>query len=182
MTTVLLVGDSLAVGLTYPMRKLAEARGLSFVADATTGTTARQWASSGRLAADVAANRPDVVLVSLGTNDAHGDDSSFADDVATLIASTGGASVRWIVPPPMPFDMTNVRAVLAASGVPVFPSDKAYPRAADGIHMPPSGYAAWAQDIADAGYLDLSSPSGTKKWIVAGGAVLLLAYAMGWFN
>lgn len=183
MTTVLLVGDSLAVGLTYPMRQIAEARGLTFVADATTGTTARQWVSSSRLVGDVQDHRPDIILISLGTNDARGNTTWFADDVASLIGAAGGASVRWIGPPEMPFDMSIIRAALAASGVPVFPSETfAYQRAADGIHMPPSGYAAWAQDIASAGYLDASTPSSKKKWLLVGAAGLAVAYAFGWLG
>lgn len=183
MTTVLLVGDSLAVGLTPPMRKLAEARGLNFVADATSGTTARQWVSSSRLVGDVQDHRPDIILISLGTNDARGNTTWFANDVASLIGAAGGASVRWIGPPEMPFDMSAIRAALASASVPVFPSEIfMYPRAADGIHMPPSGYAAWAQDIADGGYIDKAGPSSAKRWIVGGVAALAVAYALGWLD
>lgn len=185
---ILLVGDSLAVGLTNPLREIAAARGDDLISDATTGTTARQWVSAGRLGADVLAHDPDIVLVSLGTNDMKADQSNFANDVTALVDAAAGASVRWIGPPAMPFDAGIVRStltsVLGSRGVPVFPSDsRSYPRAADQIHMPPSGYAAWALDLSAAGYLDRQVPSSNKaKWIVTGAAALLVAWAAGWLD
>lgn len=184
MTTVLLAGDSLAVGLTSPLRALAQSRGLDFVADGRSGTTARQWVGNGWFADDIHSVQPDIVLVSLGTNDMRADQSNLGDDLATMRAVAAGRSLRWIAPPRMPFDEGTVRASIAALGVPVFHSESHdYVRAADGVHMPPSGYAAWAQDIASAGFLDPGGVSLDKKKLIAvGGAVVLVAWAAGWLD
>ncbi len=170
--SVLLVGDSLAVGLTKPLGDIARAQGDTFLGDGTTGSTVTDWLTGklrGKLLAEMARAKPDLVLISLGTNDATGDLSGWGAKVAALVAKAKGAvSIVWIGPPffadkltPKPFPPGNVAKmrqilldVLTPLNVPIFPSDAGgaendYPRSDDGIHMAPAGFAAWAKDIAD---------------------------------
>lgn len=73
---VLLIGDSLAVGLADPMEKALRARNVgAFKSIAIGGTMINQWAWSGSyrharlLDATLADFQPTLVLISLGTND-----------------------------------------------------------------------------------------------------------------
>lgn len=177
MTKVLLAGDSLALGLTAPLKAEAAKYGIDLVGDGRTGKTAKQWVNGGWLAADIDANAPNVTLISLGTNDATGDLSDFAHDVTTLIdqATAKGGVVAWIGPPYFgpnlkqfpPGNVDKMRqtllSVLGARGVEVFPTDADapqhdYSRSTDGIHMTTSGYAAWAHDLAQFAKFDASVP------------------------
>lgn len=165
MTKVLLAGDSLAVGLTAPLKTEAAKYGIELVGDGRTGTTAKQWVTGGWLAHDIDANGPNITLISLGTNDATGDLSGFGTDVSTLIdqATSKGGVVAWIGPPSFavkltgaPFPAGNVermRQTLATTlqprGIQIYPTDAHdYARSSDGIHMTAGGYADWARDLA----------------------------------
>lgn len=169
-TKVLLVGDSLALGLTAPLAAEAQRYGIELKGDGRTSTTAQQWVTGGWLAKDVADFSPTITLISLGTNDATGDLASWAGNIQTLIdqATNKGGAVAWIGPPyfaprltPSPFPAGNVEKmrqtllnVLGPRGINVFPTDadapaKDYGRAPDGIHMSAEGYKSWAKDIAE---------------------------------
>ncbi len=170
MTKVLLVGDSLALGLTAPLTAEAHRYGIELKGDGRTSTTAVQWVTGGWLAKDIAGFDPTLTLISLGTNDATGDLESFATNVRTLAdqATSKGGAVAWIGPPyfapklsPNPFPAGNVAKMrqvlldtLTPRGINVFPTDadapaQDYSRSADGIHMSNDGYKAWAKNIAE---------------------------------
>ncbi len=146
---VLLIGDSLAVGLAGRLGALVSEAGGTFSGQGVNSTTVHDWAPRmGSLGS------PTVLLVSLGTNDMRGGRSDFSGDVASIVdaGKSAGARVYWISPPKMPFSEGSIRSELASTlasrGVPLFHSETAdYARAADGIHMPPSGYSAWGSDI-----------------------------------
>ena len=197
-TKVLLAGDSLALGLTAPLKAEAARYGIDLVGDGRTGTTAKQWVGGGWLAADIEKDAPNVTLISLGTNDATGDLGNFAHDVQTLIdqATSKGGVVAWIGPPyfapgltPKPFPPGNVDkmrqtllSTLTPRGIELFPSDADapqhdYSRSGDGIHMTQAGFAAWAHDIAQFAKFSaavpgpvVASPGMSKraKWIWGG--------------
>jgi hypothetical protein len=101
---VLLVGDSLAVGLAPELTKLADSVGLSFQHAATGGTSVVQW--DAWIADKLTQYRPNIVLVSLGANDYQRTDP---DRVRVAIAGfvgkchDAGAQICWIRPPTMPF-------------------------------------------------------------------------------
>src|SRR3990172_5754810 len=67
---VLLIGDSLAVGTAPYFAALAKEAGVEFKSLAKVGTRIDQWASSAELKALLEKFQPELVLVSLGTNDA----------------------------------------------------------------------------------------------------------------
>jgi len=164
---ILLVGDSLAVGLSNPLSEIAQSHGTEVKADGRTGTTAHDWVRGGWLAQDVASFNPDLILISLGTNDAAGDLSAFGPNVTTLIdqATSKGGKLAWIGPPYFAPTLPNFPAgnvermrqtlldTLSPRGINLFRSDaggaeRDYARAADKLHMTPAGYADWAKAIA----------------------------------
>lgn len=148
---VLLVGDSLAVGLNGPMKKLAVAQGNPYQGKGVSGSRIDEW-SKKYLDPELAFD-PTVVLVSLGTND-----MKMADPVGQQTkhvqaildkARAKGARVVWILPPPMPFDDKGVRAMVVGAAPDGAVNGEALDleRAGDGIHMTPNGYAAFADAV-----------------------------------
>ena len=148
---VLLVGDSLAVGINGPMKQLAAASGIEYQGKGVTGSRIDQWAKT--LLDEQLGFEPTIVLVSLGTNDMKMSDPVVQQSghVQTILqkARDKGAQVVWIVPPTMPFPDKGVRQmILDAQPDGVVRADYLeLPRAADQIHMTPSGYSTFAEAV-----------------------------------
>lgn len=164
---ILLVGDSLAVGLSTPLKALATDQRIGFNAVAQVGTRIDQWGGKGtpqsaQLDAALDATQPTLVLVSLGTNDEYitmgNPPERQAPYLKALIEKIEryvhkgdyglGAELIWIGPPTLPKKGTNgIRALLAAT-IPqarFFDSQRlSIPRAPDNLHSTPKGYAGWA--------------------------------------
>lgn len=154
-TRLLLIGDSLAVGLGPPIAALAREQRVAFDADAEVGTRIDQWATRPDLDQHLAAFKPTLVLVSLGTNDEYMQGSWVVGaQQAKLQALLGklqatGATVVWIGPPTLPKPKSNGIVPMLKAAIPsayYFPSDTALtlPRGPDGIHPTVAGYAGWA--------------------------------------
>jgi lysophospholipase L1-like esterase len=144
-----LIGDSLAVGLKAPLAKIANERGVTFRADVRGGTNAGQWLNIiDRFLHD---GSPEVLLISLGTNDAAvpGNSPLFIERASKLVsyALDHGSRVAWIMPPPMPWSLVDVeRGIAKSGGGRIDPPDN-LPRAPDRIHSTVRGYEEWAQAI-----------------------------------
>lgn len=142
---VMLIGDSLALGLAPRLEHEFANRGVQFSSHARSGSTAPQWLSQGWLSAALA-EHPKTVLVSLGTNDsvskagAHTYPAFMKDLLAKIRAV--GASPIVLAPPKMPW------AVPAVSGVPVVAAPASVPRQPDGVHPTIAGYDLWSAAIA----------------------------------
>lgn len=140
---LLLVGDSLAVGLTAPLKQLATSNEVKFAATAKEGTTIAYWSG-----ADLPTS--DVALVSLGTNDMKLlDPMSERPKLDALLKrlTTLSKRVIWLLPPPMPFPDKGVLKMIddasrEAKTALVPPLD--VDRGPDKIHPTGRGYAAWA--------------------------------------
>lgn len=145
--TIVLIGDSLGVGLTPPLATLAGADGMTVIGRAKVSTRIPFWR-------DVMAGAnwatPDLWLVSLGTNDCllpHPE--SERDDLAELLELLG-PNVVWIAPAPSPatpkldvvFDM-----VKQAGATILYPPEAGYERGRDQIHATSAGYKVWAAHI-----------------------------------
>lgn len=147
---VLLVGDSLGVGLTKPFKASAVALGEQAMVAAVSGKTMSYWLGQGGLASIVASFRPDVVLVCLGTNDSKTNYTTeqLTDQLQRVLAtaSSTGAKVAWILPPKLPFP-ERVGPLVRAAGVPFFDSAQLDLPQADGIHPTGAGFAAWNEAI-----------------------------------
>jgi len=160
---VLLVGDSLAVGLDSHFAML----GVPHDKAAVIGTTVQYWASGQGNAALKRAlvEKPDLVLVSLSANDAFvpkvGNGDIAVRETKSLLQQfkDAGAKVAWIGPPSLPPEYNgrkpDPRVILGIrETVLADPSNRwldatglNIPRAADLLHPTAAGYHLWAQDI-----------------------------------
>lgn len=151
-TRLLLVGDSLAVGLGPPLRALSKDQSVSFDQLAKEGTRIDQWAGSQKLVEKLQTFKPTLVLVSLGTNDEYmtGDavkrQAPFLEQLLQRLGASG-VEVGWIGPPKLPRP-TNGITPLLQSRVPAshyFHSEALQiPRGPDQLHPTLKGYAGWA--------------------------------------
>lgn len=156
-TRLLLVGDSLAVGMAPYFQSMAQQARIPFTSLAVVGTRIDQWADNAALRSTLQSFRPTLVLVSLGTNDEY---MQGADVVsrqrgaldrlrAMITAST--ADLVWIGPPTLPKASSNGIVGMLRDAIPsadYFPSEAlTLPRGPDGIHPTARGYAGWAGAI-----------------------------------
>lgn len=156
LSRVVLIGDSLAVGLARPLATELKARAVELQTRAATGAHAGMFtegsgaSSLGKLLAEFG---PDVVLVSLGTNDTVPAAPALAAKLPERFAllrqraSSAGARLVFLEPPPLPWSREPIHKAAAHAGAPLFPAP-AVQQAPDHIHLTPAGYAAWAKAIA----------------------------------
>lgn len=147
---VVLIGDSLAVGLGPQLAKLAAAAGVPFIYDATGGTTPKQWAdhaaACGGCGDKVLAFDPSVTLVVLGTNDIGYSPKPPVAPYQAIVKKF--PNVVWVDPPIMPGDrLAGVREVVHSLGVPVIPATNTIAIGPDKIHPTYQGYVDWAKII-----------------------------------
>jgi lysophospholipase L1-like esterase len=149
--SIVLTGDSLAVGMAPFFRAMADEYGVRFASLAKESTRTDQWAQSSELQGLLANSRPNLVLVSLGTNDSRTvwsatEHAAHAKQLLEMIVKAG-ANVVWILPPSLPFSDGDrgFSEVIRSLGVPVFESDKLdIPRGPDNLHPTTRGYSGWA--------------------------------------
>lgn len=161
---LLLIGDSLSVGLRRRLEGSAGATGVTFQHLGKEGTRTDQWAGDGEwgqaLQRTLQTFRPTVVMVSLGTNDEAPRKGQPALEIlprqrvalTRLLGRlrTDGARVLWIGPPGNAFmDPAYRRGIRALVGeASYFPSEgMAIPRAGDGLHPTGAAYVAWGDAI-----------------------------------
>lgn len=157
---VLLIGDSLAVGLGPYLKQLATDSQAPYVGSGVPGSRIDQWTRSQWLLQTLNEFRPDIVLVSLGTNDAYMrfDDSSRELQLAAqrrllALLEESGAQVVWILPPeldPYMGKRPDDEFVARLSDAPDHVFDSAaleIPRGPDGLHPTMRGYGGWAGSI-----------------------------------
>lgn len=151
---VLLIGDSMAVGLDPHMRELAGEAGVeAYAGRGITGSRIDQWARSAWLDSELESFRPTLVLVSLGTNDEalSGDAAArqepFLDELLAKLHESG-AEVVWISPPTLPFEGHGVSELIESKVPFYFPSTSLeIPRSPDNLHPNAAGYAGWSGAI-----------------------------------
>lgn len=164
---VLLIGDSLAVGMAPHFAALAKEAGVNFQAMATVGTRIDQWATNADLAKLAQSFKPELVLVSLGTNDEYMQGDVVAKQRAALDKlllvlmdwthshdyGLGPEHIVWIGPPTLPKAKSNgiVAMIQDAAGSVLSPrywyfhtERMEIPRGPDSIHPTARGYAGWA--------------------------------------
>lgn len=155
-TRLMLMGDSLAVGMTVPFRSLAAEQRIPFQSLAVSGSRIDQWAHSKKLQRALASFRPTLVLVSLGTNDEYlrGDavarQRPYFEDLLKMLRDSG-AEIAWIGPPTLPKPASNGITPMLEAAIPsshYFHSEQlALPRGPDKLHPTTRGYAGWAGAI-----------------------------------
>lgn len=152
---VFLIGDSLAVGLSRPLKQLADDHGVAFDSMAVQGTRIDQWANNQGMYDRLLTFHPTHILVSLGTNDEYMQLDAGARQAPSLqvllsrLRALG--HVLWIGPPKLPKPASNGAIPLILENVPsshYFPSQRLeIPRAGDKLHPTTAGYAGWAGQI-----------------------------------
>jgi lysophospholipase L1-like esterase len=149
---VLLVGDSLGVGVCSPLETDYRRRDVTLTCAVRGGTTARDWRV--RIDTRIRMASPKLVLVSLGTNDCVDPNSAvcqeFAANVRRIadVCEAQGVECVWLVPSWLGWAPV-VRAALAEARVRTLEAGEVEV-APDGIHLTNDGYARWAQQIAAA--------------------------------
>lgn len=148
---VLLVGDSLGVGLASPLRAELKKKGTECSSSVRGSTIARYWL--GRVPELLRQHRPTVVLFSLGANDCRLEESRACADFRRLsgdlaaLAAHAGARPVFLVPGWLAWAETirerltvDAEALEAARPVELQP---------DHIHPTAAGYRTWAAEIAE---------------------------------
>ena len=132
------IGDSILVDMANWLSALyVAARGDELFAYHETGWGVSRWLGEGAVDTIVRTEKPDVVVIALGTNDVEADQTRFVRSVKDLTtkAKAGGAKIVWIGP----FNSTqrNVwgRSNTAEPWVDGMELAKGLPRTADGVHF-----------------------------------------------
>lgn len=154
---VLVIGDSLAVGLSPYLADMAKQERIGFSSLAIVGTRIDQWSDNAALKERLTSFRPTIVLVSLGTNDEYlsGSDAVTRQQAAlrrlvALLMTASPEHIIWIGPPTLPKPTNGIVAMLqdAVPSRDYFHSESlTIPRGPDGIHPTARGYAGWAGAI-----------------------------------
>lgn len=148
--TVMLVGDSLAVGMESKFISLARRGGYVPVTHAVNGTSIFQWMKW--IKGDLERNRPELVVVSLGTNDAIIYDrvkqhAGLYGEFVKIVEDAGAVLV-WLGPPDIsPKRVPHIvdERILIRKYAPHYFESEAIekPLGGDGIHSSPTGYNRW---------------------------------------
>lgn len=149
----MLVGDSLAVGMSKEFRRVASLAGYKPVTHAKVGSSTLQWLRW--IKDDLRIHKPQLVVVSLGTNDAAGYRMIEKDPELhrKLVDAILGADsfVVWIGPPAISVKrvpkIEEVRNIIKEVVPIYYPSEELDLRLEDGIHTNAEGYARWARSV-----------------------------------
>lgn len=153
LSSALLVGDSLAVGLGAPLEK--ELSPAKLVTRAYVSATAADWAK-GKYSPELGPllqQKPDVTLISLGTNDTVPPAGQLALDfpqnlktIADAVRKAGSEPVLLITN--LPWSTQRMEEGAALAGTRVF-RVAGVTHASDSIHLTSTGYATWAKLVAN---------------------------------
>ena len=156
---ILLIGDSLGVGLKSGLFALANSQNIPFSSDTRNSTHISEWARQniagvgyGWLAAALEKSKANIVFVSLGTNDTKVSGNTaeiLLPNILKLVSicNSFGARVFWLLPPNMPWDTSELKKALISANVSTILAPENLERASDKVHSTPAGYNAWAGSI-----------------------------------
>lgn len=136
---VALIGDSYAQGLGRELKKLLP----DFKYEGVQGIPARRYV----VPAWVATFKPDLMLVSLGTNDGQNPDRNDLIEVVRQLHAAGirtSENIVWLAPP-NGVNVPRLRDLITTLGVRVMPAPTT---PLSNLH--PIDYAPWAREIAQA--------------------------------
>lgn len=148
---VVVVGDSLALGLGEALRSWHSTTSVH----AVEGATARywRWNIDEEMAVETARGKVDLVLVVLGTNDLkppinNAKTAEFVANVKRIQETLARASSRvvWIVPKWVAWE-GSIATWLGVSDVPAMVVSGG-PPSVDGIHLSRAGYLEWSRVVA----------------------------------
>ena len=146
-TRVLMFGDSMVnAGLAARMEQLVTARGATFASDSWASSTTRIWSTSKRLPTLLASEKPDVVFITIGSNEVYWLDPDAGSNVRKIVAKLEGLPCV-LVGPPVWKGETGVVAAERDNAAPCAFFDSGaltLERQSDGIHPDAAGGAEWA--------------------------------------
>lgn len=150
---ILLIGDSLAYGLTRPFKKKTKKIGIYGGAYGIGSTTTSQWARKTWLHWALKNHQPDTTLIVLGTNDSGSKrlKEAFPDNCQTIVEKiqrTGSLAV-WITPPKIKLktDFIYEGAVLSEADHVMDCRQLVIPMEKDRIHPSYRGNIQWIKEI-----------------------------------
>ncbi len=151
---MLLVGDSLAVGLSRPLTAELARQEVELTTLAKVGTSAGYWES--KIVEQCGLRRFSTIIVSLGTNDCKDAASESCREfdervgVMVLAAAVNRGRIIFLVPSWLPSEwVTRIRkAVYSIDGIAV-EAPTVVQLEGDGIHPTQAGYGVWAKDIVN---------------------------------
>lgn len=148
--TVLHVGDSMVggnLGLTRALEQRFSAEGAKFIKDYKVSESIVSYDHSPKLKTLIEKNRPDIVIITLGTNDVFVPyPASMAGNIRNIVKRVGSAECYWMGPPTWKPD-TGIVQVLKDNVAPCKFFDSSnlkLQRGGDGIHPTDRGGAEWA--------------------------------------
>jgi lysophospholipase L1-like esterase len=148
--TVVLLGDSMAQGLGEFLRKKIEAAGAHYILESARSSTIGNW-QGGRLKEVIDQRKPDVLFISLGSNELFlkNSERTRAPLIKQLTRDLGNLPAYWIGPPSWKPDFGLVRTIEANFQPYHFynSNDLKVPRRSDEIHPTPAGFETWANLI-----------------------------------
>lgn len=148
---VLLIGDSMADGLRFPLGNFSKKNGHQFTSVAKTSSSIIAW-QGGRLKSLIEEVKPTYIMISLGSNELFTRQLEvYRKFVKNIVDQVGDINFIWIGPPNWREDngLTDVLVEGVGEGR-FFPSkDLVLKRAGDGIHPRWKEYETWAVAISE---------------------------------
>ncbi len=148
--TVLLLGDSMAEGLVPSLQKKVEAAGGRFFGEPWQSSTIIGWEGTGRLRQMIERYQPDIVFISLGSNELEARrPEGRAPLIKRMLAEIGARPAFWIGPPSWKQDrgLLSVIAKNFQAGHFFNASNLQLPRQSDGKHPTLEGFEQWTELI-----------------------------------
>jgi hypothetical protein len=147
---VLLVGDSMAAGLQPSMQQRVEAAGGLFFAEPWQSSTIIGWDGTGRLREMLERYQPDIVFISLGSNELEARrPEQRAPLIRRMVEAIGPRPAYWIGPPSWKPDKGLLRVIEENFQPTHFynASNLNVPRQRDGKHPTLDGFSEWTRLI-----------------------------------
>ena len=147
---VLHVGDSMVPLVGNYLRPVFEKRGASYAMVSTHSSSTRTWAADDKLDAALKEHAPELVLISLGSNELFDKDlAAIGDAVRAIVERVGDRACLWIAPPAWAKDFGFAEVVRKnASPCRYFDSTKLkFTRQEDGRHPDWSSSYGWARQV-----------------------------------
>lgn len=147
---VLLIGDSMADGLRFPLGNFSKKNGHKFTSVAKTSSSIIAWQGN-RLKSLIEEVQPTYVMISLGSNELFTRRlDAYKKFVKNIVDQIGEVNFIWIGPPNWREDygLTEVLSDGVGAGRFFRSKDLTLKRAGDGIHPRWKEYETWAKAIS----------------------------------
>lgn len=146
--TFIIIGDSMAEGLAWTMREKIEKAGGKFFSEPYYSSTTVKWADEHRMAQMMEKYKPDIVWITLGSNEVivPGVEGR-ASAVKTITEEIGDRPAYWIGPPSWKPDKGIVKVIESNFRPGYFynSNDLKVPRNRDGAHPTKDGFKTWVE-------------------------------------